>query len=228
MIHILGPVQPSDQVLGPLVSLWVPGDFLILVLFTRKLLLACFFQELLLLGFLWGENFCFSEGSRRGFVVLQHYLRFWCKSHLKLEAASSYSISCRAGLCIPQGETWWGFWWNVHPVSTSIQCQGLPSAMLSFSFSFSVSFSIFWLLNSCRALSGSFWDGTSLRAPGSPLAHWHLLFSFPAPGCLLSRFWFFWRTRKFSAATTQTWLPSSSSSWIVILLIYNPENERGR
>lgn len=131
MIHILGPVQPSDQVLGPLVSLWVPGDFLILVLFTRKLLLACFFQELLLLAFLWGENFCFSEGSQRGFVVLQHYLGFWCKSHLKLEAASSYSISCRAGLCIPQGETWWGFWWNVHPVSTSIQCQGLPPAMLS-------------------------------------------------------------------------------------------------
>lgn len=49
MIHILGSIpwtmQPNNQVIGPLVSLWGPGDFLILLLFTRKLLLAWFFRN---------------------------------------------------------------------------------------------------------------------------------------------------------------------------------------
>lgn len=135
VIHILSsmPWTSTAQWPGP----WPTGFSLrswrlfdISVIY-KETAFGLFFQELLLLAFLWGENFSFSEGSQRGFVVLQCYLGFWCKSHLKLEAASSYSISCRAGLCIHEGEMWWGFWWIVHPVSTYIQCHSLPSPRLS-------------------------------------------------------------------------------------------------
>lgn len=207
---------------------WLPGDFLILVLFTGKLLLAFFFQKLLLLAFLWGENFCFSEGFQRGFVVLQCHLWFWCKSHLKLEAASSYSISCRAGLCTHEGEMCWGFWWNVHPLSTSIQCQGLPPPMLSSASAF----------QSALAFSGC-WRVTELCQEAFGMAH---LWGHQAPLMPTDTSYFPFQhlsafqvdfgsseqPENFQLLLQQIWLPFSCSSWIVTILDYNPENERGK
>lgn len=172
MIHVLSSISWTSTAQWP--GPWPTGFSLrsrrlsdISVIY-KVAAFGLFFQELLLLAFLWGENFCFSKGSQRGFVVLQHYLGFWCKGHLKLEAASSYSISCRAGPCIHEGKI--------------IQCPLPYSASLppSSRAVFCFSFSIFWLLNSYRALPGRFWGGSSLRALGSPLGHCHLLFSCPA------------------------------------------------
>lgn len=74
-----------------------------------------------------------------------------------------------------------------------------PSPCAAFSLNFSVSCGIFWLLNHSEGLLGCIWGGTPLGAPGSRLAHWHILLSFPAPGCLPGRFRFLLNNQKISS-----------------------------